>query len=261
MFDDKELPEQFGGNNTPPELNRIDVTYWGMFQNGWVPSHNDMQAPSIKQSYERYRATHSSSDMKAAVADKLRAEATIRKLAMQNPNRVSLKQSQVTHAVKTSLDVYHSGEPQPSINIVRNLLPGKDVKPVMSRPQQRKRMKKALKANASHPAVVTAQKQGNPIRMDADTISSGLQSLQNAAMVVRKLNEHEQRMQDMEARLKELEAFKDSTEKRHAIEDAGQTPEQRVIELRKQGLGYKAIQSATGISQSTVRNWVKAHGL
>ncbi|CAI1023437.1 Uncharacterised protein [Serratia proteamaculans] len=68
MFDDKELPEQFGGNNTPPELNRIDATYWGMFQNGWVPSHNDMQAPSIKQSYERYRATHSSSDMKAAVS-------------------------------------------------------------------------------------------------------------------------------------------------------------------------------------------------
>jgi hypothetical protein len=257
MFDDKELPEQFGGNNTPPELNRIDATYWGMFQNGWVPSHNDMQAPSIKQSYERYRATHSSSDMKAAVADKLRAEATIRKLAMQNPNRVSLKQSQVTHAVRSSLDVYHSGEPQPSINIVRNLLPGKDVKPVMSRPQQRKRMKKALKANASHPAVVTAQKQGNPIRMDADTISSGLQSLQNAAMVVRKLNEHEQRMQDMESRLKELEAFKENTEKRQAIEDAGQDPRELSRSMHADGKSLGAIAKATGRSRSTIQRWVK----
>lgn len=65
----------------------------------------------------------------------------------------------------------------------------------------------------------------------------------------------------MESRLKELEAFKANTEKRHAIEDSGQTPEQRVLELRKQGLGYKAISTATGTSQSTVRNWIKAHGL
>ncbi|PNU35803.1 helix-turn-helix domain-containing protein [Serratia marcescens] len=261
MFEEMDLPDQFGSDNTPPDLNKMDSMNWRMFQSGWVPSANDLQAPAIKQLYERYRTTHSSSDMKAAVADKLRAEVTIRKLAMQNPNRVGLKQSQVTSAVKESLDAYHTGTPRPSIDIVRSLLPGKDVKPVMSRPQQRRRLKKGLRANSDHPAVVTAQKQGNPIRMDADTISSGLQSLQNAAMVVRKLNDHEQRMQDMEARLKELEAFKDSTEKRHAIEDAGQTPEQRVVELRKQGLGYKAIQSATGISQSTVRNWVKAHGL
>ncbi|HCT9096935.1 TPA: RNA polymerase subunit sigma-24 [Serratia liquefaciens] len=257
MFDDKELPDQFRNNNIPSDLNQTNASMWRMFQGGWVPSHNDMQAPSIKQLYERYRAAHSSSDMKAAVADKLRAEATIRKLAMQNPNRVSLKQSQVTHAVKTSLDVYHSGEPQPSINIVRNLLPGKDVKPVMSRPQQRKRMKKALKANASHPAVVTAQKQGNPIRMDADTISSGLQSLQNAAMVVRKLNEHEQRLQDMESRLKELEAFKESTEKRHAIEDAGQDPRELARSMHTDGKSLGAIAKATGRSRSTIQHWVK----
>lgn len=256
MLDDKELPDQFRDNNIPSDLNRADITWWSVFQTGYVPKGNDLQGP-IKGSYERYQAAHSSSDMKAAVADKLRAEATIRKLAMQNPNRVSLKQSQVTHAVKSSLDVYHSGEPQPSINIVRNLLPGKDVKPVMSRPQQRKRMKKALKANASHPAVVTAQKQGNPIRMDADTISSGLQSLQNAAMVVRKLNDHEQRMQDMEARLKELEAFKENTEKRHAIEDAGQDPRELSRSMHADGKSLGAIAKATGRSRSTIQRWVK----
>ncbi|CAI1721742.1 Uncharacterised protein [Serratia grimesii] len=257
MFDEINLPVQFAGSTIPPDLNQGGATLWRAFQKSWVPSNNDLRAPSIKQLYERYRAVHSSNDMKAAVADKLRAEAAIRKLAMQNPNRVGLKQNQVTHAVKTSLDVYHTGEPQPSINIVRNLLPGKDVKPVMSRPQQRKRMKKALKANAGHPAVVTAQKQGNPIRMDADTISSGLQSLQNAVMVVRKLNGHEQCMLDMEARLKELEAFKESTEKRHAIEDAGQDPRELARSMHTDGKSLGEIARATGRSRSTIQHWVK----
>ena len=261
QLDEYELPKQFSTDTTPPDLTKMDVHFWGMFQRGWIPSANDLQAHSLKALHGRYKDLNGRDDMKTAIADKLRAESAIRRIAMQNPNRISLNQSQVTLAVKTSLDVYHTGETQPSINIVRDLLPGKEVKPVMSRPQQRKRMKKALKANASHPAVITAVAQGNPIRVDADTLSSGLMSLQNAAMVVRKLNDHEQRLADMEARMKELEAFKASTEKRHAIEDAGQTPEQRVIELRKQGLGYKAIHSATGVPASTVRDMCKRNSI
>lgn len=259
MFQTDDLPNQF--DDTPTDLKNTDRIMWGAFKRGYVPTANDLQAPSMKALYERYRAQYGRDDLKAAIAEKLRAESAIRRIAMQNPNRISLNQSQVTCAVRTSLDVYCTGETQPAIGIVRDLLPGKDVKPVMNRPQQRKRMKKALKANADHPAIITAQKQGNPIRMDADTLSSGLMSLQNAAMVVRKLDEHEKRLGDMESRLKELEAFKANTEKRHAIEDSGQTPEQRVLELRKQGLGYKAISTATGTSQSTVRNWIKAHDL
>lgn len=259
MIDSSTLPDQFA--DVPADLNRLQSIQWRTWMNGHTPSLNELQSVQTKELYERYRAQNGRSDLKAAVADKLRAEASIRRIAMQNPNRVSLNQSQVTQAVKTSLDVFNNGETKPAISIVRDLLPGKDVKPVMNRPQQHKRMKKAMKANAGHPAIVTAQKQGNPIRMDADTLSSGLASLQNAAMVVRKLADHEQRLNDMEARMRELEAFKANTEKRHAIEDAGQTPEQRVLELRAQGLGYKAISTATGISQSTVRNWVKAHGL
>jgi len=57
MFDDKELPDQFR-NNIPSDLNQTDVMMWQMFQGGWMPSHNDMQAPSIKQLYERYRVAH-----------------------------------------------------------------------------------------------------------------------------------------------------------------------------------------------------------
>lgn len=257
MFDDKELPDQFRNNNIPSDLNQTDVMMWQMFQGGWMPSHNDMQAPSIKQLYERYRVAHSGADMKAAVADKLRAEATIRKLAMQNPNRVSLKQSQVTHAVKTSLDVYHSGEPQPSINIVRNLLPGKDVKPVMSRPQQRKRMKKALKANASHPAVVTAQKQGNPIRMDADTISSGLQSLQNAAMVVRKLNEHEQRLAAEEAATADLARRVAELESRLLAAETGTSLAGQAVAMQAEGKKQQEIANSLGVSVNTVKSWLR----
>ncbi|MCC3734704.1 RNA polymerase subunit sigma-24 [Rouxiella badensis] len=257
MFDNIDLPTQFSTSEIPSDLNKIGRMMWGNFQGGWIPSANDLQAHSIKVLYERYKTLHGRDDMKAAVADKLRAESAIRRIAMQNPNRISLNQSQVTRAVKTSLDVYHTGEAKPSISIVRDLLPGKDVKPVMSRPQQRKRMKKALKANASHPAVQTAVAQGNPIRMDADTLSSGLMSLQNAAMVVRKLNDHEQRMLNMEARLKELEAFKDSTEKRHAIEDAGQDPRELARSMHTDGKSLGEIAKVTGRSRSTIQHWVK----
>lgn len=211
MFNTDDLPNQF--DDTPTDLKNTDRIMWGAFKRGYVPTANDLQAPPMKALYERYRAQHGRDDLKAAIAEKLRAESAIRRIAMQNPNRISLNQSQVTHAVRTSLDVYCTGETQPAIGIVRDLLPGKDVKPVMNRPQQRKRMKKALKANADHPAIITAQKQGNPIRMDADTLSSGLMSLQNAAMVVRKLNDHEQRLvaeeaatADLARRVAELEA-------------------------------------------------------
>jgi len=256
-IDTNDLPAQFSAE--PTDLNPAQRQYWKMFSNGWKPAANDLQAAGIGELYGRYTTAQTGvnqSALQAAVADKYRAEAAIRRIAMQNPNRVSLNQSQVTNAVRTSLDVYHTGETQPSISIVRDLLPGKDVKPVMSRPQQRKRMKKALKANASHPAVVTAQKQGNPIRMDADTLSSGLMSLQNAAMVVRKLNDHEQRLADMEARMKELEAFKANTEQRHTIEDEGQDPRDLARALRAAGKSLGDIAKATGRSRSTIQRWV-----
>ncbi|MEQ9843788.1 RNA polymerase subunit sigma-24 [Pectobacterium brasiliense] len=254
MFQTDDLPDQF--DDIPTDLNNTDRIMWGAFKKGYVPAANDLQAPSMKALYERYRSQHGRDDLKAAIAEKLRAERAIRRIAMQNPNRVNLNQSQVTHAVRTSLDVYHSGETKPSIQIVRDLLPGKDVKSVMNRPQQRKRMKKALKANADHPAIVTAQKQGNPIRMDADTLSSGLISLQNAAMIVRKLNEHERRLTDMEVRLRELEAFKVNTEARHVIEDAGKDPRELARTMRVAGKSLGEISKATGRPRSTIQRWV-----
>ena len=254
MIDSNSLPEQFP--DVPTDLSRIDAMCWRLWMNGHTPSDNELTAPSTKALYGRYREQHGRNDMRAAIADKLRAEASIRRIAMQNPNRVSMKQAQVTQAVRTSLDVYHTGETKPAIAIVRDLLPGRDVKPVMSRPQQRKRMKKALKANAEHPAVITAQKQGNPIRMDADTLSSGLMSLQNAALIVRKLNDHEQRLNDMEARMRELEAFKANTEKRHVIQDAGQDPAEIARSMRAAGESYGKIAAALGRSRSTIQRWV-----
>ncbi|QLU68273.1 helix-turn-helix domain-containing protein [Citrobacter freundii] len=255
MFQTDDLPNQF--DDTPTDLKNTDRIMWGAFKRGYVPTANDLQAPSMKALYERYRAQHGRDDLKAAIAEKLRAESAIRRIAMQNPNRISLNQSQVTHAVRTSLDVYCTGETRPSVQIVRDLLPGKDVKPVMNRPQQRKRMKKALKANASHPAVVTAQKQGNPIRMDADTLSSGLLSLQNAAMVVRKLNDHERRLAaeevataDLSRRVAELEA------RLMSVETGVSLPDQ-ALAMRDAGKRQQEIATALGVSVNTVKSWLR----
>ncbi|MBA7984643.1 MULTISPECIES: sigma factor-like helix-turn-helix DNA-binding protein [Enterobacteriaceae] len=255
MFNTDNLPNQF--DDTPSDLNKIDSIMWASFKKGYVPAANDLQAPAMKVLYDRYRAQHGRNDMKAAIADKLKAEANIRRIAMQNPNRISLNQSQVTCAVRTSLDVYCTGETQPAIGIVRDLLPGKDVKPVMNRPQQRKRMKKALKANADHPAIITAQKQGNPIRMDADTLSSGLMSLQNAAMVIRKLNDHEQRLvaeeattADLARRVAELEA------RLMSVETGASLPEQ-ALAMRDSGKRQQEIATALGVSVNTVKSWLR----
>lgn len=255
MFQTDDLPNQF--DDTPTDLKNTDHIMWGAFKRGYVPTANDLQAPSMKALYERYRAQHGRSDLRAAVADKLRAEASIRRIAMQNPNRVSLNQSQVTQAVKTSLDVFNTGETKPAVSIVRDLLPGKDVKPVMNRPQQRKRMKKAMKANADHPAIVTAQKQGNPIRMDADTLSSGLMSLQNAAMVIRKLNEHEKRLVAEEAATADLARRVAELEARLLSVEDGITPQQQAISMRSSGKSYGEIAKALGRSRATIQSWCR----
>lgn len=255
MFNTDDLPNQF--DDTPTDLKNTDRIMWGAFKRGYVPTANDLQAPSMKALYERYRAQHGRDDLKAAIAEKLRAESAIRRIAMQNPNRISLNQSQVTHAVRTSLDVYCTGETQPAIGIVRDLLPGKDVKPVMNRPQQRKRMKKALKANADHPAIITAQKQGNPIRMDADTLSSGLMSLQNAAMVVRKLNDHEQRLVAEEAATADLARRVAELEARLLSVETGVSLPDQALAMRDAGKRQQEIATALGVSVNTVKSWLR----
>ncbi|EPC3520142.1 sigma factor-like helix-turn-helix DNA-binding protein [Citrobacter braakii] len=255
MFNTDDLPNQF--DDTPTDLKNTDRIMWGAFKRGYVPTANDLQAPPMKALYERYRAQHGRDDLKAAIAEKLRAESAIRRIAMQNPNRISLNQSQVTHAVRTSLDVYCTGETQPAIGIVRDLLPGKDVKPVMNRPQQRKRMKKALKANADHPAIITAQKQGNPIRMDADTLSSGLMSLQNAAMVVRKLNDHEQRLVAEEAATADLARRVAELEARLLSVETGVSLPDQALAMRDAGKRQQEIATALGVSVNTVKSWLR----
>ena len=255
MIDSSTLPEQFP--DVPADLNRMQSMQWCMWMNGHTPSLNELQSVQTKELYERYRAQNGRSDLRAAVADKLRAEASIRRIAMQNPNRVSLNQSQVTQAVKTSLDVFNNGETKPAVSIVRDLLPGKDVKPVMNRPQQRKRMKKALKANADHPAIITAQKQGNPIRMDADTLSSGLMSLQNAAMVIRKLNEHEKRLVAEEAATADLARRVAELEARLLSVETGVSLPDQALAMRDAGKRQQEIATALGVSVNTVKSWLR----
>lgn len=255
MFQTDDLPNQF--DDTPTDLKNTDRIMWGAFKRGYVPTANDLQAPSMKALYERYRAQYGRDDLKAAIAEKLRAESAIRRIAMQNPNRVSLNQSQVTQAVKTSLDVFNNGETKPAVSIVRDLLPGKDVKPVMNRPQQRKRMKKALKANADHPAIITAQKQGNPIRMDADTLSSGLMSLQNAAMVIRKLNEHEKRLVAEEAATADLARRVAELEARLLSVETGVSLPDQALAMRDAGKRQQEIATALGVSVNTVKSWLR----
>jgi DNA-directed RNA polymerase specialized sigma24 family protein len=127
----------------------------------------------------------------------------------------------------------------------------------MNRPQQRKRMKKALKANADHPAIITAQKQGNPIRMDADTLSSGLMSLQNAAMVVRKLNDHEQRLVAEEAATADLARRVAELEARLLSVETGVSLPDQALAMRDAGKRQQEIATALGVSVNTVKSWLR----
>lgn len=168
--------------------------------------------------------------------------------------------------IQDALDIFNDGAARTAIGIIRRHVPAEHAASIANRKgdAHRQRIQAAVETNNSHLGYATIQAEYGKTginRLVGATMNSTLVEIMLRCNDARKRTEQERRLAAVEAELAELKAFKAATEKRHAIEDSGQTPEQRVIELRKQGLGYKAIQSATGISQSTVRNWVKAHDL
>jgi len=265
-IDTNDLPAQFSSPRS--QLAQYAQPWWDAFDSGKQPDPKALQQiPSYKATWDLYcdYVGRNTSSMGAAFFELKQAErnyyAAVR---AQYPNQYRVPQTDYNGMVRDALNLYSDGKKRSASGIVAGYVPTDHARAVANRKGQRKRMKRAIDANKAHPAhtAITSRigKQGTN-SMAQDTVSMTLVRLMMEAGTQRTLNEHERRIADMEARMKELEAFKASTEKRHAIEDAGQTPEQRVIELRKQGLGYKAISAATGTSQSTVRNWVKAHGL
>jgi uncharacterized protein YerC len=266
MFDDKELPDQFP--NPRDTLPAFAQQWWDSFANGGQPNTAVLQqVPMYCSTWELFCEItgRNASGTAVAFSELKKAErnyyAAVR---AQYPNQYRVPQTDYNGMVRDALNFYQDGEKRSASGVVRGYVPEEHARAVANRKGQRKRMRRAIEANKAHPAhtAITSRigKQGTN-SMAQDTVSMTLVRLMMEAGTQRTLDTMSNDMAELKARVAALEAVQAATEKRHAIEDAGQTPEQRVIELRKQGLGYKAIQSATGISQSTVRNWVKAHGL
>lgn len=265
-IDLSELPEQF--SNPRSQLAQYAQPWWDSFDSGKQPDPAALRdIPTYRATWELYceHTGRSGSSMGAAFFELKQAErnyyAAVR---AQYPNQYRVPQTDYNGMVRDALDLYSDGEKRSASGIVAGYVPAEHARAVANRKGQRKRMKRAIDANKAHPAhtAITSRigKQGTN-SMAQDTVSMTLVRLMMEAGTQRTLDDHERRLADMEARMRELEAFKASTEKRHAIEDAGQTPEQRVLELRKQGKGYKAISTATGVPASTVRDMCKRHSL
>ncbi len=266
MFNTDNLPNQF--DDPRAVLHAHAQVWWDNFVAGKAPDTAALQQiAAYKATWELYceHTGKNTSGVSSAFFELKQAERNyFAAVRAQYPNQYRVPQTAYDGMVRDAFDFYTDGVKRSASGIVRSYVPVEHQRAVTNRKGQRKRMRKAIEANKTHPAhtAITSRigKQGTN-GMAQDTVSMTLVRLMMEAGTQRTLDEQDKRLSAVEAELAELRAFRLATEKRHAIEDAGQTPEQRVIELRKQGLGYKAIQSATGISQSTVRNWVKAHGL
>ncbi|WP_314154144.1 RNA polymerase subunit sigma-24 [Rouxiella badensis] len=261
-----DLPTQF--SNPRSKLPTYAHDWWDGFVGGKQPDTSALQQiPVYRSTWELYceHTGQNKTSVGAAFFQLKQAEreyyAAVR---AQYPDQFRVPQADYACMVRDALDLFNDGEKRSATGIVAGYVPADLTRAVVNRKGQRKRMRRAIDANKAHPAhvAITSRigKQGTN-SMAQDTVSMTLVRLMMEAGTQRTLSEHERRLANMEARMKELEAFKASTEKRHAIENTGQTPEQRIIQLRKQGLGYKAIHSATGVPVSTVRDMCKRNSI
>ncbi|MGL4002110.1 sigma factor-like helix-turn-helix DNA-binding protein [Pantoea eucalypti] len=254
MIDCSTLPDQFP--DVPADLSRMQAIFWSHWMKGNIPSANELSAPGTNELYARFKAQNSN-PMKEAIAAKYKAEATIRRIAMQNPNFRPVKQTEVTVGVGKALDAGWTGQKQTATAIMREAANKEITEAYMSRTHQKGKLRAALAHHDNHPAVQYAKKQGNKIRVDADALSPGLSAIQDAAAVFRKLNDHEQRLQAEEAATADLSRRVAELEARLMSVETGTSLPEQAVAMRDAGKRQQEIATALGISVNTVKSWLR----
>lgn len=116
--------------------------------------------------------------------------------------------------------------------------------------------------HAGYQALVRLNGRREVTKQAAGGTMSGLyNSLVNGARVVKRMETLEQTQAQQADELEALKARLAALEARNDITDSGASLKDTVLALYKSGKGYKAVSNETGVSVSTVRNWIKAASL
>lgn len=262
MFEEMDLPDQFP--NPRDTLPAYAQQWWDSFANGAQPDTTALQQiPAYRSTWELFCGFtgRNASGTAAAFSELKKAErkyyAAVRAMY---PNQYRVPQTDYNGMVRDALDFYQDGEKRSASGIVGDYAPEEHARAVANRKGQRKRMRRAIEANKPHPAyaAITSRigKQGVN-SMAQDTVSMTLVRLMMEAGTQRTLDTMSNDMAELKARVAALEAAQSATEKRHAIEDAGQDPRELARSMHADGESLGAIAKATGRSRSTIQHWVK----
>lgn len=173
---------------------------------------------------------------------------------------------EVRHVMKTAHDVCMTEGTKPSAAaMLRDAgVPAKEATRLASKGNRN--IATEWQAQSQHPARTAMREQGVLTRRKENAATSGtlagtvaaLYSLADHTKDRQRLSAVESRQDAMQREIEALRAQLAQHEVRMDVVDAGLDPRAEALRLHSDGLGYKAIATRIGRSQSTVRNWIKA---
>ena len=182
----------------------------------------------------------------------------------QNPNSHYVTRTECAQVVALALDEYH-GEAMTALEAGVSVFGAEHGAACMKRNITAKALRSGLADNMQHAgyqALVRLNGRREITKQAAGGTMSGLyNSLVNGSRVVKRMEALEQAQAEQAGELEALKARLAALEARNDITDSGASLKATVLALYKSGKGYKAVSNETGVSVSTVRNWVKAASL
>ncbi|MFS7383521.1 hypothetical protein AB6870_15770 [Rahnella inusitata] len=262
QLDEYDLPKQFSSPRN--QLASYAQPWWDSFDSGTQPDPTALQQiPAYKATWELYceYTGRNASSMGAVFFELKQAErnyyAAVR---AQYPDQYRVPQTDYNGMVRDAFDFYTDGAKRSATGIVAGYVPEQHQRAIANRKGQRKRMRRAIEANKTHPAhvAITSRigKQGTN-SMAQDTVSMSLVRLMMEAGTQRTLDTMSNDVAELKARVAALEAQAAAQNQRNAVEDAGQDPRELARAMRADGDSLGAIAKATGRSRATVQSWCR----
>lgn len=180
------------------------------------------------------------------------------------PDARYVVRTEVAQVVALALDEYH-GEALTATEAGVHVFGEQHAAACMKRNITPAALRTGLADNAHHDgykALVKLSGRREVTKQTAGGTMSGLyNSLVSGSRVVKRMEALERNQAEQSTEMAELKARIAALEARNDITDTGVSLKDTVVELYQSGKGYKAISNETGVSASTVRNWIKAASL
>lgn len=182
----------------------------------------------------------------------------------QNPDSHYVTRTECAQVTSLALDEYH-GTAMTATEAGLSVFGERHGAACMKRNITAKALRRGLADNAHHAgyqALVELNGKRELFKQAAGGTMSGMfNSLVNGVRVVKRMEALEQAQAQQANELEALKARLAALEARNDITDTGANLKDTVLALYQSGKGYKAVSNETGVSVSTVRNWIKAASL